>query len=315
VFSFRSAAWLSVLVALSGIAILGQAGIGMAKSPAIDFPLLYEAAKLSNQAYDARSKIMREMSGKSVRVATPGQTDVQYFIIFDDRSRSQTISVRGTATDANWTLDENYRGVIDSRTGILMHEGFRDAALAIHADVKPRLKEGYTTYLAGHSLGGAVAAILGIYFQKDGVKLGGIHTFGQPKFTNVAGARAHENLPLLRVIYQNDTVPLLPDDDKQRNQVLAHIGPAFNIFQGPYYAYGTASETLMFSQDSFTTWLTQISIPDHEIKWYLQGLEDKLNGSTEVSFKDRNKYIVRHKYGTGTDTAPVKYQFNFNHHN
>ncbi len=302
-------------MALSGIAIPGQAGIGLAKSPPIDFPQLYEAAKLSSHAYDSRPKIMREMSGKSVQVATPGQTDVQYFIIFDEPSRSQTIAVRGTATNANWTLDEDYRGIIDRRTGILMHEGFRNAALAIHEDVKPRLREGYTTFLTGHSLGGAVAAILGIYFQTDGVKLGGIHTFGQPKFTNVAGARTHENLPLLRVIYQNDTVPLLPDDDRQGDQVFAHVGPAVNILQGPYYVYGTAGEALVFSQESFTKWLTQISIPDHEIKWYLQGLEDKLNGSREVSFKNRNKYIVRHKYGTGTDTAPVRYQFNFNHHN
>jgi triacylglycerol lipase len=196
-----------------------------------------------------------------------------------------------------------------------MHRGFTTAAQSIYQDVKPRLKTGYTTYLTGHSLGGAVAAILGIYLQDDGVKLGGIYTFGQPKFTNVAGAKAYENLPLLRVIYQNDTVALLPDSDAQGEQAFAHIGPAINILTGPYYVYGSAQQTLQFSQGSFGKLLTQISLPDHKMKWYLQGLREKLEGATQVSFKDRDKYIVRHQYGSGVDTAPVKRQFNFNHHN
>ena len=71
-----------------------------------------------------------------------------------------------------------------------MHRGFRTAAEAIYGDVKPRLRPGYTTYLTGHSLGGAVAAILGTYLLDDEVKIGGILTFGQPKFTNRAGANA-----------------------------------------------------------------------------------------------------------------------------
>ena len=43
-------------------------------------------------------------------------------------------------------------------------------------------------------------------------------------------------------------------------------------------------------------------------------VRDKLNGAKQVSFKDRNKYIVRHKSGTGVETAPTKKRFNFNTH-
>lgn len=286
----------------------------LAKSTDIDFDLLYRAAQIANMAYDGKSKILGELKGKSAWVATPGTSDVQYVIGYNDQRKIQAIAVRGTANDTNWTLDKDTHAVMDQKSGILMHRGFRTAAEAIYRDLRPRLKPGYTTYLTGHSLGGAVAAILGIYLQDDDVKLGHIFTFGQPKFTNVAGARAYESLPLFRVIYQNDTVALLPDSDAQGDQEFAHIGPVINILSGPYYVYGTAEQTLQFSQGSFSKFLTQVSLPDHKMKWYLQGLRDKLNGAKEVSFKDRNKYIVRHKYGTGVETAPAKYKYNFNHH-
>ena len=61
--------------------------------------------------------------------------------------------------------------------------------------------------------------------------------------------------------------------------------------------------------------MTQISIPDHKIKWYLQNLRDKLKGAKRVSIEDRNKYIVRHKYGSGVDTTLPKHQYNFNKKN
>ncbi len=302
------------VLALLGCVLISHSISSLAKSPNIDFDLLYRAAQLANMAYDDKSKILGELKGKSVWVATPGTTDVQYGIGYNDQRKIQAIAVRGTANDANWALDKDTHSFRDQKAGILMHRGFRKAAQSIYMDVKPRLKRGYTTYLTGHSLGGAVAVILGIYLQDDGVKLGGIYTFGQPKFTNVAGAKAYEHLPLLRVIYQNDTVALLPDSDGQGNQVFAHIGPVINILSGPYYVYATAQQTLRFSQGSFGKWLTQASLPDHKMKWYLQGLRDKLNGAKEVRFKDRNKYIVRHKYGTGVETTRPEKKYNFNHH-
>ena len=309
--SFRRIA--TMIILLAGV-FTSQSVSTSAKSPDIDFDLLYRAAQIANKAYDGKSKILGELKGKSAWVATPGTTDVQYVIGYNDQRKVQAIAVRGTANDTNWALDKDTHALKDQKSGILMHRGFRTAAEAIYRDIKPRLKPGYTTYLTGHSLGGAVAAILGIYLQDDGVKLGRIFTFGQPKFTNVAGAKAYANLPLLRVIYQNDTVALLPDSDAQGDQEFAHIGPVINLLSGPYYVYGTAQQTLQFSQGSFGRFLTQVSLPDHKMKWYLQGLRDKLNGAKEVSFKDRNKYIVRHKYGTGVETAPTKKKFNFNPH-
>lgn len=301
------------LILLLAISLAGQRAAVAQNSPPIDFRLVYQLAQLANHAYDKKSKIMVRY-GASTWVNTPGDTDVQYVLVQDHQRRTQVISVRGTVDDANWKLDRDKRIVRDGQSGVLLHRGFRRAADAIYQDVRPRLNPEYTTFLAGHSLGGAVAAILGIFLWDDAFKLGGIYTFGQPKFTNLQGASSYQNLPILRVVYQNDTVPLLPDQTPGSKQQFVHIGPVLNLLTGRYYVYAAAPQAMKFSEGSIRKMLFQISLPDHKMKWYLQSLSDKQAGAEQVRFRDRNEHITRHKYGSGVDTAPVKPKFNFNHH-
>jgi hypothetical protein len=283
-------------------------------SRSLNFKLMYRAAQLAEQAYDRKHDIVKAYAPGTVWVNTPGKTNVQYILVFDDNRKRQIIAVRGTVNDSNWKLDKDRRGVKDQRAGVLLHSGFRKAADTIYKDVRPRLKPGYTTYLTGHSLGGAVAAILGIYLWDDKVKVGGIMTFGQPKFTNLQGATAYQKLPILRVVYQNDTVSLLPEKTSKSRQRFVHVGPVLNLLSGPHYIYGTAEQSIRFDQLPFRKFMFQISLPDHKMKWYLQSLRDKRQDAKRVSFKDRNKYITRHKYGSGVDTVLPKREYNFNHH-
>ncbi len=303
----------SALVAavLLGLVAAGSSTVLAANSPRLNFKLAYHAAQLSNGVYKGRSRILGKITerGLSGFVETPGNNDVQYAIIYNHKRRIQAIAVRGTVSRVNWGLDTDTFGVRDEKTGILMHRGFKTAAEAIYADVRPRLKRGYKTYLTGHSLGGAVAAILGIYLRHDKVRLGVIYTFGQPKFTDAAGAKAYRNLPLLRFVYQNDGVVLVPDATKQDEQLFAHIGPAVNLLSGPYYVYLSAEETFELSQGSLKSFFGIVSVRDHFMKWYLQGLREKLDGATRVSFEDRDNYIIRHKPGY---VEPWERRYNFN---
>jgi len=196
-FSFAPLASVFVVAALLAVAGPGHQTALAANSPKIDFKLLYRAVQLADQAYDGKSEILGKYPGDAAWVATPGHDDVQYILLQNDKRKVQAIAVRGTANDTNWRVDMDTRAVEDQKAGILMHQGFRDAAMAIYQSVKPRLKPGYTTYLTGHSLGGAVAAILGIYFTDDKIKVAGIYTFGQPKFTDTAGAKAYSKLLIL----------------------------------------------------------------------------------------------------------------------
>jgi hypothetical protein len=293
-----------LLAALALFVTLLAAPYG-ARAQQIEWELLYRTAQLANLSYDGTSEIMGEAMARQskVFVGTPGNTDVQYFIGYNDRKKVQLIAVRGTDNDTNWDLDRDTRGITDPKTGIMLHAGFKRAADAIYADVKPRLKPGYTTYLTGHSLGGAVAAILGVYLRHDGVKVDRIITFGQPKFTNAAGARAFADLPLLRVINQNDVVPLLPDETAQGTNLYVHIGAVLIVYPGPYYVYGSADRAMRFSSGSFSRYMLQGSVPDHYMKWYESNLRDKLKGATPVKFADREKYIIRRGPNSGPSSG------------
>ncbi len=305
---------LQICLMLVALVVFAQ-GPATARAPThLNFELYYRAAQLAEQAYDSKSKIMASHAPGTVWVSTPGKTNVQYVLIYDDSRKRQIIAVRGTVDDTNWKLDRDRRGVRGGRSGVLLHRGFSRAADAIFNDLKPRLKPGYTIYLTGHSLGGAVAAILGIYLWDDQARVGGIITFGQPKFTNVEGARAYASLPILRMVYQNDTVSLLPTETSKSRQRFVHVGSVVNLLSGPYYAYGTMRQALQFDLQPVGKFLFQISLPDHKMKWYLQGLRDKLDGAIQVRFQDRNRHIVRHKYGSGTDTVAPRRQYNFNNH-
>ena len=246
--TLKSGFFLSALALLVMIWPLNQAPAAAQTSPPVDFKLIYRAAQLARHAYDQKPKILARYGANITRIATPGKTNVQYILLHDHQRRTQIIAVRGTVDDTNWKLDRDKRIVRDGRSGVLLHRGFRRAADTIFQDIKPWLKPGYTIYLTGHSLGGAVAAILGIYLWDDAYRLGGIYTFGQPKFTNLQGAATYRNLPILRVVYQNDTVSLLQNRTRGDKQQFVHIGPVLNVLTGPYYLYGTAQQATQFSR-------------------------------------------------------------------
>ena len=302
----------TVVVALVFYASFFQGSSARAETVKPDFALLYYAAQLANQAYDGKSELFGTLDGGTALVAVPGGTRVKYVLNFNHNRKLQVVAVRGTVNATNRELNRDTALVRDQKAGIDLHRGFRTAATTIYHDLKPKLRPGYTTYLVGHSLGGAVAAILGIYLSNDGLPIGQIVTFGQPKFTNLAGAITYRRLPLIRVIYQNDIVTLLPIRSPNSDQPLAHMGMALNLLSGPYYVLADVERSTKFSVRSFRRMLGQASIPDHRMRWYLQGLRDKLEIATPVRFADRNKFIVRHTMGTGLDTEPTNRTFNFN---
>ncbi|MFO1090054.1 MAG: lipase family protein [Hyphomicrobiales bacterium] len=285
------AALAAIILALT----FGLPNSRIASAQQLDFALLYQAARVANLSYDGGSEILGRALAKQSRayVSTPGDTEVQYFIGYNDARKIQVIGVRGTSNEINWRLNRDMRGAVDPRTGVMFHSGFKRAADAIYADVKPRLKKGYRTYLTGHSMGGAVAAILGIYLSRDGWPLDAVITFGQPKFTDAAGVKLYGSLPIIRVINQNDIVSLLPDETLRRTHVFLHIGKAVVLYPGPYYAFAPAPRATAFSDRSFARFVFQGSIPDHRMAFYVANLRPKVTKAERIDFADRERFIVR----------------------
>ena len=78
------------------------------------------------------------------------------------------IIIRGTANKSNVQSDIDVRLVKDGRLGIYLHKGFRDASLGVMEIIDRDHTVEHTVHVTGHSLGGAVAQIIGMWLHKRG---------------------------------------------------------------------------------------------------------------------------------------------------
>jgi len=117
------------------------------------------------------------------------------------------IVIRGTANDANVLSDIDVRLVSDTRTGIKLHKGFRDAAVTIMQIIDTTKTLEHTVHVTGHSLGGAVAQIIGMWLHKRGKNVQ-VFSYGSPKVSDQVlsgGQPTH-----WRVVRRSDPIPFSP---------------------------------------------------------------------------------------------------------
>ena len=75
------------------------------------------------------------------------------------------IVIRGTANVENVQSDIDVRLVTDDDLGIRLHKGFRDASISVMSGIDESSLE-KTVHVTGHSLGGAIAQIIGMWLHK-----------------------------------------------------------------------------------------------------------------------------------------------------
>ena len=117
------------------------------------------------------------------------------------------IVIRGTANEGNVLSDIDVRLVNDVRTGIRLHKGFRDASLGLMEIIDNTKTLEHTVHVTGHSLGGAVAQIIGMWLHKRGHNVQ-IFSYGSPKISNQVlsgGQPTH-----WRVVRRSDPIPFTP---------------------------------------------------------------------------------------------------------
>jgi len=117
------------------------------------------------------------------------------------------IVIRGTANDANVLSDIDVRLVSDARTGIYLHKGFRDVAVTIMQIIDNTKTLEHTVHVTGHSLGGAVAQIIGMWLHTRGKNVQ-IFSYGSPKVSSQVlsgGQPTH-----WRVVRRSDPIPFSP---------------------------------------------------------------------------------------------------------
>lgn len=138
---FRGADIRSPVTACAWLPQTGLTAIGSKITPtSANFGDLYAYAERSKAAYGTESDI-RSKYPVTVRVASPDNSDVQYFLGQDDANRMQRISVRGTVDNKNWSEDLDITARDDHKIDVPVHAGFDLDANAIYTDVKPFLKK------------------------------------------------------------------------------------------------------------------------------------------------------------------------------
>jgi len=117
------------------------------------------------------------------------------------------IVIRGTANADNVQSDIDVRLGDDVRTGIKLHKGFRDASTTIMQILDNSHTIEHTVHVTGHSLGGAVAQIIGMWLHKRGKNVQ-VYSYGSPKVSDQVlsgGQPTH-----WRVVRLSDPIPMSP---------------------------------------------------------------------------------------------------------
>lgn len=168
-----------------------------------------EAAEFALASYDSPMTIESEY-GDDIEIFTVKSVQ----IVIDHKIKDEDwgmIAIRGTANPENILQDLEYMKTHNNDLDIYIHRGFNfDARFAKYA-IKKRIDKNRRWRITGHSLGGAVAAIVAVWLASEGYIIMDCTTFGQPMYTNRLGILRYQGLVQLnRVVRELDPVPDVP---------------------------------------------------------------------------------------------------------
>ena len=165
------------------------------------------------------------------------------------------IIIRGTANTDNVQSDIDVRLVEDTRLSILLHKGFRDASLGVMEIIDRDHTVEHTVHVTGHSLGGAIAQIIGMWLHKRSHNVQ-VFSFGSPKVSSQvlpSGQPTH-----WRGVRRSDPIPFTP--------------------MWPYFHTGLFinSQTLDWGPDNDNGLISETDGLDHAIAKYVETLKEQL---------------------------------------
>ncbi len=244
---------------------------GAVDKPKIDFANLAEFAQAAGHAYDSDAEIESSYGKKNVVIRYLPKSDVHYFIVLDNDRRTQTLSVRGTASKQNAWVDINSIKVFDPRLKIFVHGGFKAASDDLYNDALKFLQKDYKTRLTGHSLGGALACLLMLNLEHDKFPIDQVLTFGQPKVTNEQGGTIAGATPYFRIINATDIVAQVPPSDVvyDLSGSYAHFGPEITLNADHTWTYSPAHIPKELIWDNRWKNIDLENAADHQIKNYI----------------------------------------------
>ncbi len=265
------------------------ASISLSVVASADFKAIQQNAKLSDIAYLPQPQVagsLHDMGYVLQRYNELTETKVSYFLT--KKNGKQLLVIRGTSNFENVLLDLDIQFKPDDLIGIQLHQGFSAAAKAVYLDAKSLLSKTQPIHTTGHSLGGAVALILAMYLEKEGYNLQGSTTFGQPKVTNVLGAKQFSHLNVSRIVTPLDMVPLVPALSPlqlQNLDIYWHLGEEVILMSGKEYALSQGLKSMLRASKFVDKVPDETNFQAHKMSHYLALIQQKQNGALQVPYK------------------------------
>lgn len=194
--------------------------------PAYSDKIAWQLAELCRLAYtrfedEGEDPLKRKLSmGGFDLVETINRAGVQAFIVRRADIDMYALVFRGTELSYNDIKTDMSIVLVKSESG-LMHSGFKYALDLVKCEIEELIAkiDSNNIYVAGHSLGGALAVIASSILSKNN-KLAACYTFGCPKIgTSEVDWRIKTSV--YRVVSGQDLVPRLPPGI---GSVYQHVG-------------------------------------------------------------------------------------------
>jgi len=251
-------------------------------------------------------------------------TSCVYAVTKDTELKRITIAFRGSVVEKDWI--QNLQAFMhDMKTPALVskklepkyqehisvHEGFYDYLFdnddvieekgqrqridEILDDVRDVVEEGYTIHVAGHSLGGALATILGFHLAgSEGLpKPISLVTFESPMVASKGFKAAFHQMEqdglirYLRITNNEDCVPTLPPVSLRFKGLFKHVGVHLDLFSDEFimdYAYPTNTWGQMWRNSIFKPVLKCVEY--HSMKLFFDRLKMHRKTFQTKTFED-----------------------------
>lgn len=154
--------------------------------------------------------------GEITNTISNQQTDTQVRVE-EGHDGEMFVIFPGSASMRDWMSNLQVRLVpwIDDASPDRVHRGFGRAFWSVKTELLRRLESARTIYLAGHSLGGALATLTAKYLAEMGHldRVAGVYLYGSPRVGNAAFARAYNQAlgyRTFRFCNAGDPVPHIP---------------------------------------------------------------------------------------------------------